>query len=160
MNVIRNITPSTGKKLGFRILLFTLLTLAQGIVTAQQLELITEMPDWHLKSPNVQTVSTHDYASKGLQALAISLSLAPSKKSEDELISRSLQLKSLVERESLGLDTFMIFATPTTVFLAPAAAKCKEKCSGISEAGQNDCGNVAGKTDTNQPFTQDPYLNL
>lgn len=60
-----------------------------------------------------------DYAPKGLQVLAISLNEAPGAKPQDELISRGIQLKTLVEGESLGFDNFRIFGTPTTVFVAP-----------------------------------------
>lgn len=151
--MIANIAPSTGKKLIFCILLLTLLVLAQGMVSAQQLELPTEMPEWQLQTQNGLQVSSQDYAgqplvlhfwstdcpyckrlqpgldelaqdyaTEGLQILAISLNEVQGAKPQDELIARGLQLKTLVEGESLGFDNFKIFGTPTTIFVAPDGA--------------------------------------
>ena len=42
------------------------------------------------------------------------------------------------------IATAAIALALTTMATAPTHAAGKEKCYGISEAGQNDCGNLAG----------------
>ena len=151
--MIANFIQLKGRKLAFCFLLISLLETAQSVVSAQQLELPPEMPEWQLKSQNGATVSSQDYAglplvlhfwstdcpyckrlqpgldklaqdyaAKGLQVLAVSLNEASGAKPQNELISRGLQLKTLIEGESLGFGRFKIFGTPTTVFVAPTGA--------------------------------------
>lgn len=59
------------------------------------------------------------YASEGLTVLAVSLQEKPGAQPQTELEHRGLQLKTVVNGESLGLDHFAIRGTPTTVFIAP-----------------------------------------
>lgn len=59
------------------------------------------------------------YADKGLQVLAVSLLEKEGAMPQDELESRGLSLKTVVNGESLGGEQFAIAGTPTTVFIAP-----------------------------------------
>lgn len=61
-----NINPSVGKKSVFCILLLTLLVSTQGMVSAQQLELPSEMPKWELPTQDGRIVHSQDYAGQPL----------------------------------------------------------------------------------------------
>lgn len=61
----------------------------------------------------------NDYAEQGLEILAVSLLEEPGATPQQELESRGLTLKTVIEGESLGIDVFAIGGTPTTVFIAP-----------------------------------------
>lgn len=81
----------------------------------------TWCPYCKVLQPGLERLSK-TYKAQGLEVLAVSLQEEDGAKPQTALIERGLTLQTVVKGEKLGLETFAIRGTPTTVFIGPDGA--------------------------------------